>query len=169
MKHEARCPLASILESIQESTLSRHLRQVRSALGFVMRDEGPDLRDLDGRHHARAGVLLADDGGDDGGRGALDGQKSASGQNAEKPPLAEEELQERVRNRRDPMFVVDGGEDLIPKLLGEEQGPLVLAGGTLQPVIPAPQRAQDGGCGLPFSTRVAQAASSSHSVVRCSR
>ena len=74
---------------------------------------------LNGHHHARAGVLLAEDGGE----GAADGQKSATGQYAKQSALAEEELTERDGNGEDPVSVMDRGQDLLAELLSEEQSP----------------------------------------------
>ena len=74
--------------------------------------------------HARPGVLLAEDGGE----GAADGLVGAAGEDAEESTLTEKELTERNRNGEDPMSMVHRGQDLLAELLGQEQGPLLLAG-----------------------------------------
>jgi len=63
------------------------------------------------------------------------GLERAPAEDAEKPSLAEEEASKGDRDREDEVTLDDGSEDLLAQPLGEEQGPLLLAGGT-ESVLP---------------------------------
>ncbi len=80
---------------------------------------------VDGRHHAGSGVGALEDGAVD----LQDGLPGQAGQRAEQPAVEAEEDPQALGDGEDELAVGDGSADVTGDVVGDDQGPLLVAAG----------------------------------------